>query len=73
MMRALLAVLCLWPLLSLDMLAQAPAAKSPPAGPVRRLPNGTPDLNGFFQSDAGGANYGLGPHPRLNSRRRAAA
>ena len=57
MMRALLAVLCVWPLLSLDVLAQAPAVKSPQAGPVRRLPNGTPDLNGFYQSDNGGANW----------------
>jgi hypothetical protein len=41
--------------------AQAPAAatqKAPP-GPVKRMPDGTPDIQGMFQSDPGGANYGL--------------
>jgi hypothetical protein len=47
-----------------DAAAQAPAAA--PAGPVRRLPDGKPDLNGFFQSDAGGANYGLEKHPAVD-------
>ena len=36
-------------------LAQAPA----PPGPVRRLPDGKPDLQGMYMADAGGANYGL--------------
>ena len=52
--------------LSIELVAQAPATESEPdapPGPVRRLPGGTPDLNGFFQSDGGGANYGLAPHP----------
>ncbi len=30
---------------------------------VRRTPDGKPDLNGFFEPDAGGANYGLEAHP----------
>jgi hypothetical protein len=29
---------------------------------IPRLPDGTPDLNGYYQSDAGGANYGLEAH-----------
>jgi hypothetical protein len=32
------------------------------AGTVRRTADGTPDLNGFFEPDAGGANYGLEKH-----------
>ena len=28
------------------------------------MPDGKPDLTGFYQSDAGGANYGLERHPR---------
>ena len=34
------------------------AAKKP-AGPIRRMPDGKPDLTGFYGADAGGANYGL--------------
>jgi hypothetical protein len=40
------------------------ATPAPPAGPIRRTPDGKPDLTGFFQSDAGGANYGLERHDR---------
>jgi hypothetical protein len=42
-----------------------PAAQAPtgaPPGPVHRMPDGKPDLNGFFQSDAGGANWGFEAH-----------
>jgi len=35
-----------------------------PTGVIKRLPDGKPDLQGFFLSDAGGANYGLGKHER---------
>jgi hypothetical protein len=28
-------------------------------GEIRRLPDGTPDIGGYFMADAGGANYGL--------------
>jgi hypothetical protein len=38
--------------------AAAAAAKAPP-GPVKRMPDGTPDIQGMFMADAGGANYGL--------------
>jgi len=31
---------------------------------VPRLPDGTPDISGYFMADAGGANYGLEAHPR---------
>lgn len=40
---------------------QAPARN---AGPIRRLPDGKPDLSGFYASDSGGANYGLEKHDR---------
>ena len=33
------------------------------------MPDGKPDLNGFFQADAGGANYGLETHKQTSSRR----
>jgi len=33
------------------------------AASVRRTPDGKPDLNGLYQSDGGGANYGLEAHP----------
>jgi hypothetical protein len=36
----------------------------PPSGPVRRLPDGKPDLSGFYNADGGGANYGLEKHDR---------
>jgi hypothetical protein len=42
----------------------ATAAPAPPPGPIRRTPDGKPDLTGFFQSDAGGSNYGLEKHER---------
>ena len=34
----------------------------PAPGPVRRMPDGKPDLSGHFVPDAGGANYGLERH-----------
>jgi hypothetical protein len=37
---------------------------APAPGPIRRTADGKPDLTGFFQSDAGGANYGLERHER---------
>lgn len=36
----------------------------PPAGPVRRLPDGKPDLSGFYNAAGRGANYGLEKHER---------
>ena len=43
----------------------ATAWKAPaPTGAIKRLPDGKPDLQGFFLSDGGGANYGLGKHDR---------
>jgi len=34
-------------------------ADAPPPGPVRRMPDGTPDISGLYRSNAGGAKYGL--------------
>jgi hypothetical protein len=41
----------------------AAAQQRPPAGPVKRLPDGKPDITGHFLGDAGGANYGLETSP----------
>ena len=35
---------------------------TPPPG-IRRMPDGKPDLTGWYQADAGGANYGLENKP----------
>lgn len=32
------------------------------AGPIRRMPDGKPDISGYYNADAGGANYGLERH-----------
>jgi hypothetical protein len=40
---------------------QAVTAKSEP---IRRMPDGKPDLSGFYSANAGGANYGLERHDR---------
>lgn len=41
--------------------ARASANLPPPkaTGPIRRLPDGKPDLSGWYELDAGGGNYGL--------------
>jgi hypothetical protein len=46
----------------------AAATRRPPAPPaatanIRRTPEGKPDLQGFYEPDAGGANYGLEKRP----------
>ena len=64
--RALLAAVLVVPIVSIGIAAQAPTTEPPPPGPVRRMADGTPDLNGFYQSDGGGANYGLAQHPRVD-------
>jgi hypothetical protein len=33
-----------------------------PAGPIRRMPDGKPDLSGFYNANGRGANYGLEQH-----------
>jgi hypothetical protein len=41
----------------------SPAPAAPPVGAnIRRTADGKPDLQGFFEPDAGGANYGLERH-----------
>jgi hypothetical protein len=46
--------------------ARAGAALAAPAvtGDIRRLPDGTPDISGWFELDAGGGNYGLEARPQ---------
>jgi hypothetical protein len=46
--------------------ARAGAAPALPerSGEIRRLPDGKPDLSGWYELDAGGGNYGLERRPR---------
>jgi len=39
-------------------------ANAAPRPPIRRLPDGKPDLTGLYSADSGGANYGLEQHDR---------
>ena len=66
MMRAFITALLFVAFVPINGVAQAPPAASAPRGPVRRMPDGKPDLSGFFQADAGGANYGLEKHPEVD-------
>jgi hypothetical protein len=47
------------------MAATAPRAAAPPkaVSNIRRTSDDKPDLQGFYESNAGGANYGLEKHP----------
>ena len=38
---------------------RGPGGAAPAAPPVRRMPDGKPDFTGYYQANAGGANYGL--------------
>jgi hypothetical protein len=42
----------------------AQIASKPPAttGEIKRMPDGKPDLQGYYMPDGGGGNYGLGKH-----------
>ena len=44
--------------------AQNPNSGQTAAPPIRRMADGKPDLSGYYQSDGGGANYGLERHDR---------
>jgi hypothetical protein len=44
---------------------RAAAAGKKPAGPIPRMADGKPNLQGHFQADAGGANWGLEFHPEV--------
>jgi hypothetical protein len=43
-------------------MGQGTSESKPAPGPVRRMPDGKPDLSGHYVPDAGGANYGLERH-----------
>jgi hypothetical protein len=47
--------------------ARAGANLPPPerTGEIRRLPDGTPDISGWYELDAGGGNYGLEASPQV--------
>ena len=61
-MKFLVALTLLTALAAGGVGAQAPPARTP-AGPVLRTADGKPNLQGHFQSDHGGANWGLEFHP----------
>lgn len=62
--KPILALALLTALATIDLAAQGPPAspERKPAGPVLRTAEGKPNLQGHFQADAGGANYGLEKH-----------
>src|SRR5215470_15907012 len=39
-------------------------APAKPPSPIRRMPDGKPDLSGYYSANSGGANYGLERHAR---------
>ena len=66
LVRVMLAAAVLAPLVTLPVAAQRPRGQAAPKtpAPVRRTPDGKPDLTGHYQPDSGGANYGLERHDR---------
>ena len=48
-----------------DARGGAPLPAPKPAGTIRRLPDGKPDISGWFEIDAGGGNYGLESSPQI--------
>jgi hypothetical protein len=65
MVRTVLAAVMAAALAPSSVVAQGPGAQPAPAaapGPIRRMPDGKPDLTGFYNPDGGGANYGLERH-----------
>ena len=63
--RLLLAAALLVATVPATGIGQGPGSQPPAAnaGPIRRMPDGKPDLSGYYMADAGGANYGLERHP----------
>ena len=45
--------------------AGAKLADPKPTGAIRRMPDGKPDISGWFEIDAGGGNYGLESSPQI--------
>jgi hypothetical protein len=43
---------------------RGPSAAGSRPGPIRRMPDGKPDLTGYWTANSGGANYGLERHDR---------
>ena len=63
-MKSITRIICVAALLvaaASNVAAQAPPARKP-AGPILRTADGKPNLQGHFQADGGGANYGLERH-----------
>jgi hypothetical protein len=48
-----------------DARAGAALPDPKPTGAIRRLPDGKPDISGWFEIDAGGGNYGLESSPQV--------
>ena len=51
------------PAMAADVPPRTTPALAKPVPGLRRTPEGKPDLQGFYESNAGGANYGLEKHP----------
>jgi len=51
------------PAMTVPAARHAPATPTPTAANIRRTPDGKPDFQGFYEPDAGGANYGLEKRP----------
>jgi len=61
---AVMAVVSFAPLpIAAQQRGQRRGGPATPPPPIRRLPDGKPDLTGWYQADAGGANYGLENKP----------
>ena len=52
-----------WPIAAQRGQRRGGGQAAPAAPPIRRMPDGKPDLTGWYQADAGGANYGLENKP----------
>src|SRR2546427_7427790 len=63
----ILAPLMISPLMAQGARGQGGRGQAAPArkpGPIRRMPDGKPDLTGYYSANSGGANYGLERHDR---------
>ena len=57
-------LLSIVPLVALHAQQRAPGRGAPPAGPVKRRPDGKPDISGYYNSpNAGGAAWNIEPGP----------
>src|SRR5262247_382347 len=63
-LAALLVLLAAVPLAAQQRGQRGQAAPTAKPKPIRRMPDGKPDISGFYSANAGGANYGLEKHDK---------